>query len=267
VEGHVIPGTVIGFYPGTVYYPRELTEQIVKDNDYLIARYDGIVIDGREWAQNSIDLHQERTLLELGGASTHSRNYFDIEASSATSQIEQKNGNINITTTTTLLHQRHKPASTTQRVSLLEEELKKFRNPYGIVNYINHPPEGKQPNVMCFAYDFVDKVPTNATSFTEETLNTGMPPPSTGTYVLPEYLRPFIPNRFSKKNPTARWLYRKENTLMHTVVAIAIRHIENEELLLNYRYNPTRPYPSWYSQPDLEEAKRRWGKHSFFDLD
>jgi hypothetical protein len=32
--------------------------------------------------------------------------------------------------------------------------MKRFRNPFGIANYINHPSKGKQPNVFCYSFDF-----------------------------------------------------------------------------------------------------------------
>ncbi|EFA86563.1 hypothetical protein PPL_00364 [Heterostelium album PN500] len=47
---------------------------------------------------------------------------------------------------------------------------------------------------------------------------------------------------------------------------VAYQPIKDEELFLNYRFNPANPYPAWYHQPDIEEAKRRWGKLEGFSL-
>ena len=74
---------------------------------------------------------------------------------------------------------------------------------------------------------------------------------------------------------------------IRSIMCIATRHITDEELFLNYRYdthtahdthdtthqrtplnshftrhryNPINPYPNWYVQPDVEEAERRWKK-------
>jgi hypothetical protein len=55
-------------------------------------------------------------------------------------------------------------------------------------------------------------------------------------------------------------LFAGEEGLAKSVVLVATRFIDNEELLLNYRLNPANPYPTWYHQPDLLEAQRRWGK-------
>jgi hypothetical protein len=55
------------------------------------------------------------------------------------------------------------------------------------------------------------------------------------------------------------------NTLMRSVVLIATRRLQDEEIFLNYRYNPANPVPDWYSPVDIEEAKRRWGRRSWWD--
>lgn len=62
---------------------------------------------------------------------------------------------------------------------------------------------------------------------------------------------------------------------MKSVVIVAKKHIQDEELFLNYRYssnsgyfnltfrfNPKNPYPDWFHQPNEEEAKRRWSRRS-----
>ena len=47
---------------------------------------------------------------------------------------------------------------------------------------------------------------------------------------------------------------------LRTLAAIALDDIEDEELFLNYRYNPANKAPSWYVDPDPEASKRRWQK-------
>jgi len=36
-------------------------------------------------------------------------------------------------------------------VGVSSNEMKKFQNPFGIGNYVNHPPPGSKPNVMSIA--------------------------------------------------------------------------------------------------------------------
>lgn len=79
----------------------------------------------------------------------------------------------------------------------------------------------------------------------------------------PKEFVPFIPNMYHKK-PGLVW--NRLNCLMPSAVCVAKRPIVDEELFLNYRYNPSNKYPDWYHQPDEEEAKRRWGKMSAFQL-
>jgi hypothetical protein len=64
---------------------------------------------------------------------------------------------------------------------------------------------------------------------------------------------------------------------MKSVVIVAKKQIQDEELFLNYRcvlsiitfspvlnvrFNPKNPYPDWYHQPNEEEARRRWSRRS-----
>lgn len=39
---------------------------------------------------------------------------------------------------------------------------------------------------------------------------------------------------------------------------VAVRRIQDEEILLNYRLNPQVQKPAWYTPVDVEEDKRRW---------
>ncbi|GAM28052.1 hypothetical protein SAMD00019534_112280 [Acytostelium subglobosum LB1] len=108
--------------------------------------------------------------------------------------------------------------------------LLKYRNPFAIGQFINHPAEGQRPNVIGIKYNF--------------------------SADFPEHLKPYIPNMEMFEN---RFL-RDGNIFVKSFVIIAYEQINDGELLLNYRFNPDNPYPDWYHQPDLEEAKRRWGQ-------
>ncbi len=116
----------------------------------------------------------------------------------------------------------------------LDKIVKKFRNPFGIGNYVNHPAAEETPNVLNVQFNFSTNPP----------------------YVLPTHLQDYIPNELFAKSMLYQRL--KHNVLIPSVVLMATRHIKDEELLLNYRFNPKLPYPSWYHQPDEEEARRRW---------
>jgi hypothetical protein len=50
VVGEAIPGTLIMLYPGTVHLDlRTATEAELKDNDFLLGRFDGALINARDW--------------------------------------------------------------------------------------------------------------------------------------------------------------------------------------------------------------------------
>eukprot|EP01126_Amoeba_proteus_P042034 TRINITY_DN4550_c0_g1_i4.p1 TRINITY_DN4550_c0_g1~~TRINITY_DN4550_c0_g1_i4.p1 ORF type:complete len:382 (-),score=73.80 TRINITY_DN4550_c0_g1_i4:782-1927(-) len=209
-DGVIWPGTVIAIYPGVVYSPEGLTESLIKDNDYMISRYDNMVIDGRSWEKRSKALQQR--LIQLSYATGHK---LDTTATTGA-------------TTTTA-------DATTESPAEYNSNIKKYRNPFGIANYMNHPPPGVKPNVLAYAYDFPNTLSPQAI--------------------------PFIPNIYG--NELSPFLYTS-SCVMRSVVVLAKQKISNQELYLNYRYNPSNPYPDWYVQPDVEEAKRRWAKRTLF---
>lgn len=118
--------------------------------------------------------------------------------------------------------------------------MNKFRNPFGVGNFINHPPQGTQPNCMNVAYNF----------------------PSIETHE--HYLSPskaaYIPNVQSERH----YLYPIFNCLVPSVVILTTAHVRDEELFMNYRFNPENKNPDWYHQPNDEEAQRRWAKPKLF---
>ncbi|MCI32348.1 hypothetical protein A2U01_0053561 [Trifolium medium] len=45
---------------------------------------------------------------------------------------------------------------------------------------------------------------------------------------------------------------------LKSLVLVATRAIQDEELLLNYRLSNTKRRPEWYAPVDEEEDRRRW---------
>ncbi|EGG16093.1 hypothetical protein DFA_09765 [Cavenderia fasciculata] len=194
VKGLVSPGTVLAIYPGDTYTASNMDHAAILENEYMMSRYDGTVIDGRSWLKKvDMSIYRSKYFSETG-------------------------------------------------TSVSEEELLKYRNPFAIGQFINHPSEHKQnpnfphANVIGIKYNF----------------------PQT----FPDHLKPYIPHT----SVTDTNFFRDKNIFAKSYVLIANRYIQDEELLLNYRYNPANPYPPWYFQPDILEAKRRWGKVNKFSL-
>ncbi|EGC32328.1 hypothetical protein DICPUDRAFT_81815 [Dictyostelium purpureum] len=182
IEGEVIPGTVVALYPGDTYDGENIPPSIVRENEYMMSRYDGTIIDGRSWNKKCDELTLKSKMFKEIGTNV-------------------------------------KPT-----------DILCYRNPFAIGNFINHPPADDQPNVIAYAFNY--------------------------RRGFPDHLVHYIPNRTITENQ-----YFSDNSVIRRgVVLIAFKPIINSELFLNYRFNPDLPYPDWYTQPDLEEAKRRWGE-------
>lgn len=195
IRGEAPPGVIIGFYPGVIYYPPDITPDILQNNEYLMIRYDGVIIDARDWEQRAEQRMKAKLALKYAA---------------------------DLTLNPTL--------------------LLKFCNPFAIVNYINHPPKGTPPNVFCYPYDFPKR--------------------------MPDELKAYVPHEYAENHSTFSELFWKNsNTFMESIVCVTRRFVKDEELFLNYRYNPFGyQYPDWYEQPDIEEAKRRWGPRRFWEI-
>ena len=115
-------------------------------------------------------------------------------------------------------------------LSLLDDNrLKKYRNPFAIGQYINHPPADKKANVIAFPHLFGKN--------------------------FPEHLKHYIPH--THKNPP-KWYLGFSSEFRTSIIVATSKIVPGDELFLNYRYNPKFAYPPWYHQPDIEEATRRW---------
>ncbi|KAK5584840.1 hypothetical protein RB653_006457 [Dictyostelium firmibasis] len=192
VEGECVPGTIVAIYPGDTYDGDNIPSNVVSDNDYMMSRYDGTVIDGRSWNRRADELIlKEKFFNKLGTKSTGT-------------------------------------------------DLLCYKNPFAIGNFINHPPiikdnngndtdQTKEPNVIAYSFNFRSN--------------------------FPNHLSFYIPN----KTATEHSIFKDSSVLRRSLLLVAFKPIKNQEIFLNYRFNPDLPYPNWYKQPDLEEAKRRWG--------
>jgi len=113
------------------------------------------------------------------------------------------------------------------------------QNPYAVGHMVNHPHKRTMPNVICFEYNFM-------TDF-------------------PEEFQRYIPNAnvelpALQQTEAASIMESmdQENVQMKGMVLVSLMHIKDEELFLNYRFNPSRARPVWYNPVDNEEDQRRW---------
>ena len=68
---------------------------------------------------------------------------------------------------------------------------------------------------------------------------------------------PHVPNAYDRP-PTLMSSETARNAFALGTVLVAVRDIEDEELYLNYRYNPKIAAPPWYVEVSSEESSRRW---------
>ncbi|CAK4084961.1 unnamed protein product [Aphanomyces euteiches] len=107
------------------------------------------------------------------------------------------------------------------------------KNHFALAQMVNHPPPQSTPNVIPMAFDFPPEEP-----FTTEPFKS------------------FIPNRFIHP-PSMLAMYGKR-ALVHGLVLVALNDIQDEEVFLNYRYNPNMEYPAWYTPVNQDEDLKMW---------
>jgi len=120
------------------------------------------------------------------------------------------------------------------------DDVLERRNPLALSHFANHPSKGMLPNVMICPYDFP---------------------------LIENDMRAYIPNILfgnateeNKKSIGNFWFKSRvqENneshvpTTLKTVVLVATRALQDEELLLNYRLSNTTRRPEWYAPVEEE---------------
>ncbi|ETK77933.1 hypothetical protein F441_16235 [Phytophthora nicotianae CJ01A1] len=115
-----------------------------------------------------------------------------------------------------------------------KKESSNPRNPLAVAHKINHPPSGTSPNVLGFAFEFPPEEPFTTKEYDE-----------------------LIPNNFVQE-PSRLSMFGKR-AIVHGLAFIATADIaDEEELFLNYRYNPDRPMPEWYAPVDVDSDRAMW---------
>ena len=198
VSGRARAGQLLAIYPGRLYAPPELSESVLRDNDYCIGFQSGWVLDGREWQKRGERFEERLSQVLQSGISP--------------------------------------PAAG-------DNALLRYRNPLGVASYINHVPPQVMPNAMCCELEV------------------------SGSLLQPA-AQAMLPNDVEPPQSTqSRYVWHAiDEGKVRTLVAIALDDIADEEVYLNYRYNPANKHPSWYWDPDPEAAKRRWQKIRLFAL-
>ena len=253
IKGRAEPGTVVSMYPGVIYSPSQYKympgyPKVDVDNGYLISRYDGLIIDGKPWGKGD----DKREWWD----GHHGIPFDDIQDSS-----DQKLAEL----------QRRSPLSFWQFVGggkmiqgpLEGAELER-RSPIALGHFANHPPQGGQPNVMICPYTF--------SIAGQQSMRAYIPNVMFGNDEELDMQRrgPLWINEGKRQRPEELEDSRRLSTVeaaeqpstgssdVRTLVLVATREVQDEELFLNYRLSSYVQQPSWYYPVNAEEEKRRW---------
>ncbi|KAG6542768.1 hypothetical protein Mapa_015845 [Marchantia paleacea] len=238
IRGRAEPGTVVSMYPGVIYAPSQYRympgyPRVDTGNPYLIARYDGLILDGKSWGRGG----DQREWWE--GANSHELDPPELSTDKSFDHSKAGYGRQRIWESVTGAQRHDVP---------IQGAILERRNPLAFGHFANHPPKDKKPNVMICSYSAPVSNPL---------------------------LRPYIPNVFvgleEQQMERRGLLWIKEGRSddddfdgkqgrpeIRTLVLVATRALQDEELLLNYRLSSYMRRPGWYHAVDEEEDRRRW---------
>ncbi|XP_019451104.1 PREDICTED: uncharacterized protein LOC109353330 isoform X2 [Lupinus angustifolius] len=123
------------------------------------------------------------------------------------------------------------------------DDVVEGRNPLALGHFANHPAKGMLPNVMICHYDF---------PLTENNMRLYIPNILFGNEE--ENVKSF--DRFWSKSKLSKDSETHVPTLK-TLVLVATRALQDEELLMNYRFNNSKQWPEWYVPVDEDEDLSR----------
>ncbi|MED6195660.1 hypothetical protein PIB30_039995 [Stylosanthes scabra] len=112
------------------------------------------------------------------------------------------------------------------------------RNPLALAHFANHPAKGMLPNVMICPYDF---------PLTESSMRVYIPNVLFGNA---EVNTKAFGNLWLKSGASRNG--ESEVPILKTVVLVASRALQDEELFLNYRLSNSKQLPEWYNPVDEE---------------
>uniref|UniRef100_A0A7S2WW23 SET domain-containing protein n=1 Tax=Rhizochromulina marina TaxID=1034831 RepID=A0A7S2WW23_9STRA len=115
-------------------------------------------------------------------------------------------------------------------------------NIFGVGHLSNHPPAGSAPNAMMVGYDFESSMFRASADDAES-------------------LASLIPNAYFRPPSLIRGTY-SPTVMMQSVILLATRDLEDEEVLTDYRLSPNQERPAWYAPVDSEEELRRWNEQA-----
>lgn len=256
VDGKLRAGSLVTLYPGITYRPSQVIHMrdypnVSKNNEYLMWRYDGIIVDGADASISSV--------LSVNGSYAPSR---DEIARCAVGQIVNhapKEGSPNALQYATTLDAR-----------VLPPRLRRFlpNIPFDVVHEVSgdvaeserkveQPSEQKTVSPKGLAASVWSNA--EAKLLARSNRNTFI---SRSLAALEDMvIRQRVPGVSAGVfNGTA-----SRHACIESLAIVATRDIEDEEVFINYRFNPASPdLPDWYEDCNPSESERRWLQDGFW---
>lgn len=145
------------------------------------------------------------------------------------------------------------------QVDIDADQEQELVHPLALGHIVNHPPKGKEANCLQFMLDIdIGRLPHGARELVPNASFEG----ETSTLER-------IENRaYQQRVPgSAHFLSKARHVhrIKRTLALVATRDINDEEIFMNYRFNPnSRGLPEWYHDCDPETSSRRWNSAGIF---
>jgi hypothetical protein len=231
VDGEAPAGSLITIYPGITYRPSDVKHMadfpiVSKNNEHLLWRYDGVIVDGGPGAISQL-LRRKRLESEIPFEQSH-------------------------------------------------------LNTYAGGQYINHPPRGTVPNALQYALDIrLARLPARVKHLVPNLPWEAEPHGAEGPVENPDarlgdWKKRFLAHSLENlENMAIRQRVissalisrraHNPSTTQKSIAIMATRPVVNEEVYINYRFNPDGPdLPDWYADCNPEESRRRWAQEGFW---
>ena len=284
IRGAVDPGEIVALYPGVVYGLDALRHmpgypEVALRNPYLMARYDGSVVDANPWgrggpvvAQPSPHPSHPDTTEGHGrwpGPPIHPESSESSESSESKSSSSRG-----------WLEDAIRPeldaatlAACAEAASAVERD-----HPLALAHFANHPPRGIDPNVVVAAVDVAFDAEAADGESDAPSLRRFLPNVGVGEWAAPETreeasrrlrareggfigrLQDAFGTRDDGPPPEGS---RKDGggprrVVVPALALVAVEALRDEEVFLNYRLSTHVKRPEWYHPVNAEEDARRW---------
>ena len=281
IRGAVDPGEIVALYPGVVYGLDALRHmpgypEVALRNPYLMARYDGSVVDANPWgrggpvvAQTSPHPSHPDTTEGHGrwpGPPIDSESSESSESKSSSSRGWLEDAIRPELDAATL-------AACAEAASAVERD-----HPLALAHFANHPPRGIDPNVVVAAVDVAFDAEAADGESDAPSLRRFLPNVGVGEWAAPETREEAsrrlrareggfigrLQDAFGTRDdgpPPEGW--RKDGggprrVVVPALALVAVEALRDEEVFLNYRLSTHVKRPEWYHPVNAEEDARRW---------